>query len=68
MRRRGGPTRHHARIDPQLTDPRTGMEYCADAPQGCGLPRDHPIHDVPETQTEQRIHEARLLGEGHDAD
>lgn len=61
--RRSGPTRHIAQIDPELTDPRTGVEYCADAPVGCGLPASHPIHDVPQMTDDQRDHEDRRVGE-----
>lgn len=63
MRRRSGPVRHAVRIDPELTDPRTGVEYCADAPHGCGLPATHPIHDLPEREQDERDHEERRMGE-----
>ena len=58
-----GPTRHVAQVDPELTDPRTGVEYCADAPVGCGLPASHPIHDMPQRTDEEQAAEARRIGE-----
>jgi hypothetical protein len=61
--RRSGPTRHVAQVDPELTDPRTGVEYCADAPVGCGLPIGHPIHNMPEREQDERAHEQRRIGE-----
>ena len=39
-----------------------GIPYCGE--DGCGQPRNSPVHNVPATSSEQRAAEARRIGEG----
>jgi hypothetical protein len=44
--------------DPEMRDDRTGQQYCF-----CGLPADNEVHTLQRRKEDERVVEARRIGE-----